>query len=174
MNAVFECDSPEAAKKVVIEHQGSPALLEKEEMQSRLLRYTIYDDHEKQGPHPAVVQLNEMGHDVERCHSFLQVFFRNTDGVVVAYDTTVSNALSRLSSDMELVKRYTASRNPKIFLLGYIPTGRVNSLNLVDIHTFCVENGVCNLGAVPLANPSALANAFSCVSFRVLRPLFTH
>jgi len=141
-------------------------------MQSRLLRYTIYDDYDKQGPHAAVVQLNEMGRDVERCHTFLQVFFRNTNGVVLAYDASFDNTINRVIADLDLIRRYTNAQNPKIFLLGYLPPNRESEVDVLDIHAFCIENGVCDLGIVSLSRLNDLSNAFSCASFRVLRSLF--
>jgi len=153
----------------------TPAMLaERESVQSRLIRYTIFGDYDEKDPHPAVVQLNEMGRDAERCHTFLQVFFRNTNGVLLVYDASVDCAFSRLSSvDMDVVHRYCASRNPQIFLLGYLTSGFECEVDLSEIHKYCIANNLCDLGVVSIKKPSEVVNAFSCMAFRVLRPLFS-
>jgi len=152
----------------------SPAVLAgREGVQSRLVRYTVYDDYDKVGPHPAVVQLNEMGQDVERCHTFLQVFFRNTNGVLIVYDASVDCAFSRISSvDMDLVHHYCAARNPQVFLLGYLSPNMECEVDLAEIHKYCISNNVCNLGVVSINNLSEISNAFACMCFRVLRSVF--
>jgi len=176
MNIVYDFNPAKAnnGESLSLPSSINPAMLaERETVQSRLVRYTIYDDYDKQGPHAAVVQLNEMGRDVERCHTFLQVFFRNTNGVVLAYDASVDCAFSRVTSvDMELIRRYCASRNPQIFLVGYITSGSEWQVDLAEVHKYCIVNNVCDLGIVSVTKPSEVANVFSCVSFRVLRPLF--
>ena len=181
MDMLFEPDAEEANAEGSDEGAVLASMAAKESVRSRTLRYTLRPegatnmDGGADGGAEGVtgaVQLCEMGRDVERCHALLQVFFRGAQGVVVAYDASCGAGVARAAdAGVDLAQHY--SRAP-VFVLGFVPPGRARAASPAAVRDYCVDRGTWDLGVVATDDRAALANAFACVGFRVLRRLFEH